>query len=280
MSVLDFTSIGSSMSVRGVARFGNEAYIHGKLKFADDTYLESISGAIQAVVVNQRALSLSDSGGVLHGTWMADTVVAVSDRRLKDNIKPLVSTLQQNYDALHARPSPGGAPKPAAPVAPGDGGGGRDEQAAPKKDSPALSWVLRQLRPVSYNFRKGSEAKNMRFGFIADEMERVLPQVVRELPAEASGPGPQGDRVPGPHRRAHRDDAGLQLADEGDAGARALRGAGVGPARRGGPNELQRHGWGGGRVPVGHSHPCAGARRLKSRTSGLFLHTSLAHQGL
>merc|ERR1712217_548184 len=60
------------------------------------------------------------------------------------------------------------------------------EQGAQRKDAPALSWVLRQLRPVSYNFRKSTEAKSIRFGFIADEMEHVLPQVVRELPNKDS----------------------------------------------------------------------------------------------
>lgn len=40
-------------------------------------------------------------------------------------------------------------------------------------------WLLRQLRPVSYSFRKGQDSKSMRFGFIADELDSVVPQVVR-----------------------------------------------------------------------------------------------------
>merc|ERR1712070_892171 len=39
--------------------------------------------------------------------------------------------------------------------------------------------LLRQLRPVSYSFRKGMDSKFMRFGFIADELESVVPEVVR-----------------------------------------------------------------------------------------------------
>jgi len=39
--------------------------------------------------------------------------------------------------------------------------------------------LLRQLRPVSYSFRKGMDSKYMRFGFIADELESVVPEVVR-----------------------------------------------------------------------------------------------------
>jgi hypothetical protein len=42
-----------------------------------------------------------------------------------------------------------------------------------------MNWLLRELRPVSYNLKTGSENKRVRFGFIADELEQVLPQVVR-----------------------------------------------------------------------------------------------------
>jgi chromosome segregation ATPase len=34
---------------------------------------------------------------------------------------------------------------------------------------------------VSYSFKKGAESKYMRFGFIADELESVVPQVVRSV---------------------------------------------------------------------------------------------------
>lgn len=46
-------------------------------------------------------------------------------------------------------------------------------------------WLLRQLRPVSYSFRKGTESKYMRFGFIADELENVVPNVVRTTSGKA-----------------------------------------------------------------------------------------------
>lgn len=52
--------------------------------------------------------------------------------------------------------------------------------AAPKGEDAGALWMLRQLRPVSYYFKKGSESKYMRFGFIADELESVVPQVVRQ----------------------------------------------------------------------------------------------------
>jgi len=125
-------------------------------------------------------MSLANSGGVLHGTWVSDVTISTSDRRLKKNIKSIDQTLAQNYaekEGASNKPEAGGA----------DAGG----------RSSAATWVLRQLRPVSYNFRKGPEAKHMRFGFIADEIEQVLPQVVRELPgAQNSSDESDADEKP------------------------------------------------------------------------------------
>lgn len=39
--------------------------------------------------------------------------------------------------------------------------------------------MLRQLRPVSYKFKSGPEAKYSRYGFVAQELQQVLPAVVR-----------------------------------------------------------------------------------------------------
>lgn len=165
LSVLDFTNFGSTLSVRNGAKIGGDVQVVGKLKFSDTTYMQEVtspSPALESYFDGSRVMSLTTTGGTLHGTWMADTVVEISDRRLKTNIQPIDNQLQKNLETLGGgnAPSPGGA-SPA--------------------DKP-LQWVLRQLRPVSYNFKKGVDAKNMRFGFIAQEMEKVLPQVVRELP--------------------------------------------------------------------------------------------------
>eukprot|EP00411_Alexandrium_monilatum_P033199 CAMPEP_0175338212 /NCGR_PEP_ID=MMETSP0095-20121207/4723_1 /TAXON_ID=311494 /ORGANISM="Alexandrium monilatum, Strain CCMP3105" /LENGTH=216 /DNA_ID=CAMNT_0016635617 /DNA_START=216 /DNA_END=866 /DNA_ORIENTATION=+ len=152
------------MSIRSKTTFGSDFHTYGSLYFGSNTYMGVSGGALETYVLGNRVMSLKDTGGTLHGTWMADTVVAVSDRRLKDNITPITDSLQKNQEALDtSRP-------------PKEIGSGKSK--APQ----ALSWVLRQLRPVSYNFKTGSDAKNMRFGFIADEMQKVLPQVVRDLP--------------------------------------------------------------------------------------------------
>jgi len=185
ISVLDFAHLGSSLSVRGVLKVASTINVYEKLYFASNTnYIDgSDAGTLVVKVADTQSMSMTSTGGTLHGTWSADSVISLSDRRLKDNIRPLPKTLQQNY----ANQGDLGVAPLNVP------GGGRDGPRATswksKADTgsapaPALSWVLRQLRPVSYNFRQGNEAKHMRFGFIADEMERVLPQVVRELPGK------------------------------------------------------------------------------------------------
>merc|ERR1712066_1072833 len=76
--------------------------------------------------------------------------VTSSDRRLKENIRPVFETLQARYGA----------------------DGGEESQSGAAADA-----VLQRLRPVSYNLR--SEGNSVRFGFVADEMMRVLPEITR-----------------------------------------------------------------------------------------------------
>merc|ERR1719421_466326 len=42
--------------------------------------------------------------------------------------------------------------------------------------------VLRQIRPVSFKYKSQSEAKYSRYGFIAQELEAVLPSVIHTAP--------------------------------------------------------------------------------------------------
>lgn len=111
----------------------------------------------------RKVLSASPTTSTLHGTWVAEDVIAVSDRRLKRNIK----SLRRSVDV-----------------------GG---QKASANASPA--WLLRQLRPVSYAFRHREVDKSLRanarqdslkdsatrYGFIADEVQDVLPSLVRNV---------------------------------------------------------------------------------------------------
>merc|ERR1712072_482309 len=92
-------------------------------------------------------------GGNLHGLWYSDYIVHTSDRRLKKNIQPIM-------ESLDARAAEKGATEDSA------------------------RWVLRELRPVSYQFKRGPESKLQRFGFIADDVQATIPQVVRENPSK------------------------------------------------------------------------------------------------
>jgi len=113
-------------------------------------------------------LTIETDGGILHGSWNLDAALITSDRRLKTNIVPLQRTLR---DVI----APRGEQKvetssKGVPAMPASGKGAAGDGAL---------WLLRQLRPVSYSFRKGQDSKFMRFGFIADELESVVPEVVR-----------------------------------------------------------------------------------------------------
>merc|ERR1711912_15640 len=52
-------------------------------------------------------------------------------------------------------------------------------QKNPSDKTAGVSWVLRELRPVSFKFKGGPEAKFSRYGFVAQELQQVLPSVVR-----------------------------------------------------------------------------------------------------
>jgi hypothetical protein len=134
--------------------------VQDKIEFSkENTYVRYSTGDsfIEVVVEGNRGLSIGYSssygGGNLHGVWYSDNLVHTSDKRLKTNIQPLVETLNDRARAASV------------------------EFAASSEDGAA--WVLRELRPVSYRFKKGAESKLQRFGFVADEVEATIPQVVR-----------------------------------------------------------------------------------------------------
>merc|ERR1719506_3218446 len=154
MSVLDFLHLGSSLSLRSFARVGSTVSIHGATMIGGgtaNTYIRYNSG-IEMRVSGSRALTATSTGGTLHGAWNVDNIISTSDKRLKRDIEPLGSALA----------------KEAGPT------------AALNADT-SISWVLRELRPVAYRFTRGSEAKYMRLGFIAQELESVLPMLTRPI---------------------------------------------------------------------------------------------------
>lgn len=123
------------------------------------TYAEFASSKIELYADGNRGLQVTSTGGTLHGAWNSDATVTTSDRRLKRNIEPLYRTISQQ--AVQR----GGVP-------PGADAG--------QKDQP-VGWLLRELRPVSFNLKHGPEAKYLKFGFIAQELETVFPNLVRTV---------------------------------------------------------------------------------------------------
>lgn len=175
------------VSIRGLVRLGSGASLTGNLQIGSagkaiqfsssaNTYIKEASGPkLEVYVNNALSATFESDGGILHGVWNVESQIITSDRRLKKDIQPLQRTLRDVIAPsgdLKATGEKGGAPKGGASSisasASGDGQGGD-----------GALWLLRQLRPVSYSFRKGQDSKSMRFGFIADELDSVVPQVVR-----------------------------------------------------------------------------------------------------
>lgn len=161
VSVLGDLNLGSTLSLRNVCRFGQHISMHEQIKFGKaDTYIvyTSSQDLIEFYMNTYRTMSIgyvgTTGGGSLHGVWYADHMVHTSDRRLKTNIRPLIKSLTQASGEATGVPAEDGA-----------------------------AWVLRELRPVSFRFKYGAEAKLERYGFIADEVQRAIPAVVRESPA-------------------------------------------------------------------------------------------------
>lgn len=124
------------------------------------------SGVTRRMSFPDLTTSATVTGGILHGTWVSDTTISVSDRRLKERIQPLHRKL-----LAQMAQAKGLVPKQM------ELGHGLKEQR-----SAAVDWMLRELRPVSFAFKQVQDVKAMqpgtRYGFVAQEVERVVPDVV------------------------------------------------------------------------------------------------------
>jgi len=176
LSVLDFVNLGSSVSIRGIVRCGGELSVSSNIRVGSNaitfantvagsaTYVREASNTLEFYVQGSRSVTMESDGGILHGSWTMESTAVTSDRRMKKDIAPLQRTLRAVLASKEA-PESEALPDPSS---------GSSEES-----SDGALWLLRQLRPVSYSFRKGAESKFMRFGFIADELESVVPNVVR-----------------------------------------------------------------------------------------------------
>lgn len=177
LSVLDFQHFGSSMSVRGIVRLGSGLSLVSGLRVpytgkaitftTATTYIKEKSSQLEVFVSGVKTATFEADGGILHGSWNVESSLVTSDRRLKTNIMPLQRTLRDVIAPRGEKKAPPGSTQVAG------------QEGGKSKAGDGALWLLRQLRPVSYSFRKGMDSKYMRFGFIADELESVVPEVVR-----------------------------------------------------------------------------------------------------
>jgi len=169
--------MGSTLSIFGTLKLGSDIHF----PFADGAIygFKNTANAAYPADPNQfvsRRISFPEESaghGQLHGIWTADTAVSLSDRRLKTNIMPLHRTLVARMTTLQAN-EPAPPPSDSTPMT----------SRSSRERTAAVSWVLRELRPVSFQFRKTSEAKKMdgpRYGFVAQDVERILPDLVQTV---------------------------------------------------------------------------------------------------
>jgi hypothetical protein len=109
-------------------------------------YIRKTSGADEIkIAAGGDSLTATSSGGQLHGSWSASTFT--------------VTTLIQSSDRR--------LKTSIAPLARALGRTALD--------------VVNKLRPVSYRFKHGPDAKQIRMGFIAQDVEQVLPAMVKTV---------------------------------------------------------------------------------------------------
>lgn len=196
LSVFDFASVGASLSLRSFSRFGSTMSICSTLIMGSgDIHFTTINKGIYGRNSDDsytRRVSFPDGDGagyegILHGQWFADVAPSSSDRRLKTNIAPLQQTLLSHMSRAKAKDIEATDTSGVDASASADVGGRAAGGTETKNDrQEVVDWVLRELRPVSFSFRQGLDSKSMkqqghqRFGFIAQEVERVAPNLVRE----------------------------------------------------------------------------------------------------
>merc|ERR1711920_322088 len=182
LSVLDFVHLGSSLSVRGI-----------KATTVSDgtgtTYAKFTTNDIELAVWDsstsstRRGLTVTNIGGQLHGAWSSEATVTTSDRRLKKNIEPLYRTIAMQAKDRWNRM--GGAPDQIINADDSDRTSTSMQSSTASASAMGrqqpIGWLLRELRPVSFYLKRGPEAKYLKFGFIAQELETVFPNLVRTV---------------------------------------------------------------------------------------------------
>lgn len=197
LSVCGMISLGSSFSVRSFVRLGSTLSVGNAssptdLRVGAALLRSSVSGSVSeltfypggVVTTAGKAMTLTYNSspaattGKLHGTWTAENSVTTSDRRLKVEILPLYRKMVGTYlnseaSKTSTAESLGSGVVSSAEVVVAKA---RKLDELPKHDQ--VLHVIRELRPVAYKMKAHTESKYSQFGFIAQEIEHILPQVV------------------------------------------------------------------------------------------------------
>jgi len=220
LSVLSFMSIGSTVSLRNLARFGASLSVLGATRFGQTlSVFDSVCIHPDKIVkvpgwsiawdqsnaklkflkdgVSQQPLTVKPAGGDLHGTWMAESIISASDRRLKHDVQPLSGTLRERTARLLGRRgdrTSGSADGAGAQAAQGE----QEPSAASRVSLRAgtASQLLQNLRPrrvfedaaghtaTSHGTATDDSLKaNARYLFDAQEVEASLPELIRKVPS-------------------------------------------------------------------------------------------------
>lgn len=161
LAVLDHVCLGSSLALRNSARIGGTLKASGLHFSPGITALEDSHGDLVFTVQGNKTMTLTSTGGMLHGTWTSEQMVTASDARLKTGIMPI----RQFVASQKHQESAGGA------------------SAQGTQHRGPLARLLMGLRPVAYRYRR--REGRQRFGFVAQDLEHHLPDVVEQLPSAA-----------------------------------------------------------------------------------------------
>jgi hypothetical protein len=137
-------------------------------------------------VAGTHTMSMKSDVSTLHGIWEADATITTSDRRLKTSIEPLYRTIasraKERWSETRVDAAPGESRLRGTSDIPAQTQA--ITSASKQSQDPPIGWLLRELRPVSFKLKSGPEAKYLKFGFIAQELETIFPNLVRNIGGE------------------------------------------------------------------------------------------------
>lgn len=199
LSTLNSVAFGSNLSVRSFVRLGSSVSLghttggsdkgtlrFGGAKLESDGSNFTIYGGTKKAITMQNTGNNSSNRHVLHGTWVSENEITSSDRRLKTDIIPIYRKLMERFEGgkyvKYNNPTPfarttttecdtttAGHPEDCVP----------STSSSKKKTSDESSMeLLRALRPVSFKYKHTPESKYSRYGFIAQELEKVIPDII------------------------------------------------------------------------------------------------------